>query len=205
MSQKRRLDVGDSLGTKKTKDESVAGPLSSSGGSSIKPGLKINPYNATPYTPRYFELFRKRIALPVWEYQDKFLELLAKHKTICLVGETGSGKTTQIPQWCVEYAKKVGKKSVSCTQPRRVAAMSVAQRVSEEMDVSLGQEVGYSIRFEDCSGPRTLLKYMTDGMLLREAMSDPMLEAYQVCLFSYSYKNSHKQRTLWRPKSSVVI
>lgn len=57
--------------------------------------------------------------------------------------------------------------------------MSVAQRVSEEMDVSLGQEVGYSIRFEDCSGPRTLLKYMTDGMLLREAMSDPMLENYR--------------------------
>lgn len=60
--------------------------------------------------------------------------------------------------------------------------MSVAQRVAEEMDVSLGQEVGYSIRFEDCSGPRTLLKYMTDGMLLREAMSDPMLEQYQVRL-----------------------
>ena len=58
--------------------------------------------------------------------------------------------------------------------------MSVAQRVAEELDVSLGQEVGYSIRFEDCSGPRTLLKYMTDGMLLREAMSDPMLENYQV-------------------------
>jgi len=142
----------------------------------------MNPYNAMPYTPRYFELFRKRIALPVWEYQDKFLEILNKHQCICLVGETGSGKTTQIPQWCVEYARKVGKKAVSCTQPRRVAAMSVAQRVSEEMDVSLGQEVGYSIRFEDCSGPKTLLKYMTDGMLLREAMSDPMLESYQVGL-----------------------
>ena len=76
---KRRLDVGDVMGTKKVKDE-AAGPLSSSG--SLKPGLKINPYNATPYTPRYFELFRKRIALPVWEYQDKFLELLAKHQVI---------------------------------------------------------------------------------------------------------------------------
>ena len=86
----------------------------------------------------------------------------------------------QIPQWCVDFSKKLGKKSVACTQPRRVAAMSVAQRVAEELDVSLGQEVGYSIRFEDCSGPRTLLKYMTDGMLLREAMSDPMLENYQV-------------------------
>ena len=74
---KRRLDVGDAMGPKKVKDE-AAGPLSSSG--SLKPGLKMNPYNATPYTPRYFELFRKRIALPVWEYQDKFLELLAKHQ-----------------------------------------------------------------------------------------------------------------------------
>ena len=95
---------------------------------------------------------------------------------------SGSGKTTQIPQWCVDFSKKIGKKSVACTQPRRVAAMSVAQRVAEELDVSLGQEVGYSIRFEDCSGPRTLLKYMTDGMLLREAMSDPMLENYQVSI-----------------------
>ena len=88
---------------------------------------------------------------------------MSKHQSICLVGETGSGKTTQIPQWCVDFARKVGKKGVCCTQPRRVAAMSVAQRVSEEMDCSLGQEVGYSIRFEDCSGPKTLLKYMTDG------------------------------------------
>ena len=143
-----------------------------------------------PYTPRYFELFRKRIQLPVWEYQDKFLEILSKHQCICLVGETGSGKTTQIPQWCVDFAKKMGKKTVSCTQPRRVAAMSVAQRVSEEMDVSLGQEVGYSIRFEDCSGPKTLLKYMTDGMLLREAMSDPMLENYQVILLDEAHERT---------------
>lgn len=86
------------------------------------------------------------------------MDLLHKHQTIVLVGETGSGKTTQIPQWCVEYSKSVGKRAVSCTQPRRVAAMSVAQRVSEEMDVCLGQEVGYSIRFEDCSCSKTLLK-----------------------------------------------
>ena len=84
----------------------------------------------------------------------------------------------------------MGKKGVSCTQPRRVAAMSVAQRVAEEMDVSLGQEVGYSIRFEDCSGPRTLLKYMTDGMLLREAMSDPMLEQYQVILLDEAHERT---------------
>lgn len=77
-----------------------------------------------------------------------------------LVGETGSGKTTQIPQWCLEWVvdRYSSKKAVACTQPRRVAAMSVAQRVSEEMDVELGQEVGYCIRFEDCTSSKTLLK-----------------------------------------------
>ena len=73
---------------------------------------------------------------------------------------------------------KFSKKGICCTQPRRVAAMSVAKRVSEEMDVVLGEEVGYSIRFEDKSGPKTVLKYVTDGMLLREAMNDPLLERF---------------------------
>lgn len=96
--------------------------------------------------------------MPVFEYRADFMRLMNDHQCIVLVGETGSGKTTQIPQWCVEYARTVGTKGVCCTQPRRVAAMSVAQRVSEEMDVALGQEVGYSIRFEDCSSAKTILK-----------------------------------------------
>lgn len=111
-----------------------------------------------PYSQRYHTLYRKRVTLPVFEYRADFMRLLAEHQCIVLVGETGSGKTTQIPQWCVEYAKTLGHKSTACTQPRRVAAMSVAQRVSEEMDVVLGQEVGYSIRFEDCSSKKTILK-----------------------------------------------
>ncbi|OXU27468.1 hypothetical protein TSAR_011206 [Trichomalopsis sarcophagae] len=135
-------------------------------------------------------LFGKRITLPVFEYRADFMRLLAQHQCIILVGETGSGKTTQIPQWCVEYSKSTGTKAVSCTSPRRVAAMSVAQRVSEEMDVALGQEVGYSIRFEDCSSSKTILKYMTDGMLLREGMSDPMLEAYQVILLDEAHERT---------------
>lgn len=118
------------------------------------------------------------------------MRLLAEHQCIVLVGETGSGKTTQIPQWAVDYARSMGGKGVACTQPRRVAAMSVAQRVSEEMDVVLGQEVGYSIRFEDCSSQKTVLKYMTDGMLLREAMSDPMLEAYQCILLDEAHERT---------------
>jgi pre-mRNA-splicing factor ATP-dependent RNA helicase DHX15/PRP43 len=124
----------------------------------VKPAVQINPYSGMMYTPRYYELLKKRRQLPVWEYKDKFTELIHKHQIIVLVGETGSGKTTQIPQWCVEFAKSMGGKGVACTQPRRVAAMSVAQRVSEEMDVCLGQEVGYSIRFEDCSCSKTILK-----------------------------------------------
>lgn len=139
---------------------------------------------------RYQNLYKKRITLPVFEYQADFMRLLSQHQCIVLVGETGSGKTTQIPQWCVDFAVSKGRKGVSCTQPRRVAAMSVAQRVSEEMDVNLGEEVGYSIRFEDCSSAKTLLKYMTDGMLLREAMSDPMLEQYQVILLDEAHERT---------------
>lgn len=99
-----------------------------------------------------------------------------------LVGETGSGKTTQIPQFCVEYCQKEGKLGVACTQPRRVAAMSVAARVAEEMGVKLGDEVGYSIRFESCTSSKTVLKYLTDGMLLREAMNDKTLSQYRVII-----------------------
>jgi len=83
------------------------------------------------------------MGLPVWEYRQKFLELLDKNQCIVLVGETGSGKTTQIPQWCLDYAREKGtmqhkKYMVACTQPRRVAAMSVATRVADELDVSVG-------------------------------------------------------------------
>lgn len=85
----------------------------------------------------------------------------------------------QIPQWACDHRNGL---MVACTQPRRVAAMSVAQRVADEGDFRLGEQVGYTIRFEDCTGPQTFLKYMTDGMLLREAMSDPLLSRYGVLI-----------------------
>ncbi|CAG7721405.1 unnamed protein product [Allacma fusca] len=183
---RRRLDVPESVVTssKKSRMDEIVKTAT------VRPVAQINQFSGMVYTPRYFELLKKRKQLPVWEYKDKFTDLLAKHQCIVLVGETGSGKTTQIPQWCVEYSRSVGKRGVACTQPRRVAAMSVAQRVSEEMDVSLGQEVGYSIRFEDCSCSKTVLKYMTDGMLLREGMSDPMMEAYQVILLDEAHERT---------------
>jgi HrpA-like RNA helicase len=79
---------------------------------------------------------------------------------------------------------------IACTQPRRVAAMSVAQRVADEMDVKLGEEVGYSIRFEDNTSPSTFLKYMTDGMLLREAMSDPLLSRYSAVILDEAHERT---------------
>ena len=127
-------------------------------------GAQVNPLNGLPYSTRYYDILKKRMGLPVWEYKQAFMATLNKNQTTVLVGETGSGKTTQIPQCCVDFARNLpmsgGKrKGVACTQPRRVAAMSVAARVADEMDVQLGQEVGYSIRFEDCSSNKTILKY----------------------------------------------
>ncbi|CAK6983343.1 pre-mRNA-splicing factor ATP-dependent RNA helicase DHX15 [Scomber scombrus] len=153
---------------------------------------QINPFTNLPHTPRYYEILKKRLQLPVWEYRERFTEILMRNQSFVLVGETGSGKTTQIPQWCVEMVRSMPgpKRAVACTQPRRVAAMSVAQRVADEMDVMLGQEVGYSIRFEDCSSAKTVLKYMTDGMLLREAMNDPLLERYGVIILDEAHERT---------------
>ncbi|KAF8635093.1 hypothetical protein AX15_000533 [Amanita polypyramis BW_CC] len=109
-----------------------------------------------------------------------------------MVGETGSGKTTQIPQF-VAYSDlpHTRGKLVACTQPRRVAAMSVAKRVADEMDVQLGRQVGYSIRFEDMTEPgTTFLKYMTDGMLLREAMNDPNLGRYSTIILDEAHERT---------------
>ncbi|XP_037716102.1 putative pre-mRNA-splicing factor ATP-dependent RNA helicase PRP1 isoform X2 [Drosophila subpulchrella] len=195
---KRRIEVGETYGSKPKKESEASSSTSAAGtvaqilGGFVpnKQPPTMNPLTNKPYSQRYQNLYKKRIALPVFEYQADFMRLLSQHQCIVLVGETGSGKTTQIPQWCVDFAVSKGRKGVSCTQPRRVAAMSVAQRVSEEMDVNLGEEVGYSIRFEDCSSAKTLLKYMTDGMLLREAMSDPMLEQYQVILLDEAHERT---------------
>ncbi|VDN51022.1 unnamed protein product [Dracunculus medinensis] len=160
-----------------------------------KPIAHSNPYTGHPYSTRYWDLWKKRSTLPVWEYKEKFMEVLQANQCLTLVGETGSGKTTQIPQWCLEYCKSRvvyggQKKMVACTQPRRVAAMSVAARVAEEMDVQLGSEVGYSIRFEDCVSERTILKYCTDGMLLREAMNCPLLDNYGVIILDEAHERT---------------
>lgn len=112
-----------------------------------------------------------------------------QHQILIVVGDTGSGKTTQMTQYLAEegFADR-GK--IGCTQPRRVAAMSVAKRVAEEVGCRLGQEVGYTIRFEDCTSPETRIKYMTDGMLQRECLIDPDVSQYSVIMLDEAHERT---------------
>ncbi|EEH49466.1 pre-mRNA-splicing factor ATP-dependent RNA helicase PRP43 [Paracoccidioides brasiliensis Pb18] len=151
----------------------------------------VNPFNGKPLSNRYFSILKQRRDLPVHSQRDEFLQLYQQSQILVFVGETGSGKTTQIPQFVLfdDLPHQRGK-LVACTQPRRVAAMSVAERVAAEMDVKLGEEVGYSIRFEDMTSQKTMLKYMTDGMLLREAMHDHDLKRYSTIILDEAHERT---------------
>ncbi|CEL96663.1 unnamed protein product [Vitrella brassicaformis CCMP3155] len=152
-------------------------------------GTAISPFTNKPYSQRYYEILETRKRLPAWEAKKNFIKLVKKYQVTILVGETGSGKTTQCAQFILDAGLRNGK-AIACTQPRRVAAMSVAQRVADEMDVTLGSFVGYLIRFEDCTSATTVLKYLTDGMLLREAMADPLLEKYSVVILDEAHERT---------------
>ncbi|KAG4102615.1 P-loop containing nucleoside triphosphate hydrolase protein [Neocallimastix lanati (nom. inval.)] len=168
----------------------IAGQTTAAQAEKIEDG-DINPFTGKRFTQKYKDILQKRRSLPVHAHREEFLNLIHNNQMILLVGETGSGKTTQIPQFLVydEQPQERGK-MIACTQPRRVAAMSVAKRVADEMDVTIGEEVGYSIRFEDCTSPKTILKYMTDGMLLREAMTDPKLTRYSAIILDEAHERT---------------
>jgi pre-mRNA-splicing factor ATP-dependent RNA helicase DHX16 len=131
-----------------------------------------------------------RKSLPIYQFRDEIIQAVADHQILIIVGETGSGKTTQLPQYLHEAGYTKNGMKVGCTQPRRVAAMSVAARVAEEMGVKLGNEVGYAIRFEDQTSDKTVLKYQTDGMLLRELLSDPELSAYSAIMIDEAHERT---------------
>ncbi|CAD5195933.1 unnamed protein product [Musa acuminata subsp. malaccensis] len=136
-------------------------------------------------------LERQRQRLPVFKYRDAILYLVENHATTIIVGETGSGKTTQIPQYLKEAGWAEGGRVVACTQPRRLAVQSVASRVAEEMGVKIGEEVGYTIRFEDQTNPSvTVIKFLTDGVLIREMMDDPLLTKYSVIMVDEAHERS---------------
>lgn len=131
-----------------------------------------------------------RKSLPIYKFRDQFLAALEEHQVLVVVGETGSGKTTQLPQYLHEAGYTKGGLKVGCTQPRRVAAMSVSKRVADEIGVKVGNEVGYSIRFEDCTSDKTVVKFLTDGMLLREFMQEPTLEGYSAIMIDEAHERT---------------
>ncbi|KAL1124315.1 hypothetical protein AAG570_002083, partial [Ranatra chinensis] len=128
-------------------------------------------------------LDEQRKRLPIFRNREHLLYLLETYQTVVLVGETGCGKSTQIPQYLLEAGWCSDGRIVGVTEPRRVAATSLATRVAEEKGSLLGDVVGYSIRFDDCTDAKTTrIKYMTEGILMREMMSDPLLRSYSAIM-----------------------
>ncbi|KAK9803444.1 hypothetical protein WJX73_001656 [Symbiochloris irregularis] len=148
-------------------------------------------------------LKQQRRFLPVYESRDELLHVIRENQVVVIVGETGSGKTTQMTQYLHEDGYTMYG-MVGCTQPRRVAAMSVAKRVSEEMDVELGGEVGYAIRFEDCTSDKTVIKYMTDGVLLRETLREGDLDNYSAIIMDEAHERSLNTDVLFGILKKVV-
>ena len=145
----------------------------------------------------------QRAFLPIYGCRQQLLNVVRDNSVIILVGETGSGKTTQIAQYLHEDGYTTFG-VVGCTQPRRVAAMSVAKRVSEEIGCELGETVGYSIRFEDVTGPNTVLKYMTDGVLLRESLTEGDLDKYACVIMDEAHERSLNTDILFGILKKVV-
>ncbi|WP_246284068.1 ATP-dependent RNA helicase HrpA [Gordonia asplenii] len=127
--------------------------------------------------------------LPVSAAREKIAAAIAEHQVVVVAGETGSGKTTQLPKICLELGRGV-RGAIGHTQPRRIAASSVAARIADETSTELGDAVGYSVRFADKTGADTLVKVMTDGILLREIATDPMLRAYDTLIIDEAHERS---------------
>ncbi|TBU50208.1 pre-mRNA splicing factor [Dichomitus squalens] len=147
--------------------------------------------NIVQSAPSSLSLQAARERLPIYQHKQSLLYAVEKHGVVVLVGQTGSGKTTQLPQFLYEAGWANEGNVIACTQPRRVAATSVANRVAAEVGTSLGEEVGYTIRFEDVSDKdRTRILYMTDGMLFRETLVDPLLSRYSVIMIDEAHERS---------------
>ncbi|MCP5351814.1 MAG: ATP-dependent RNA helicase HrpA [Chromatiales bacterium] len=152
-------------------------------------------------------------ALPISARRDEIAVAIQKHQVVVVAGETGSGKTTQIPKICLSVGRGVDG-LIGCTQPRRIAARAVAARVAEELKTPLGDKVGWKVRFTDKTGPEAAIKFMTDGILLAEMQRDRELRAYDTILIDEAHERSLnidfllgylKQLLPRRPDLKVII
>lgn len=137
------------------------------------------------------ELMIGRSTLPVYQNKDRLMKYLVDNPVTILIGETGSGKSTQIPQFLLDHLYKTQQHgSIAVTQPRRVAAINLASRVSSEYGCNVGQQVGYSVRFDNTTSSKTRLKYLTDGMLLRELMMNKNLKEYSIVIIDEAHERT---------------
>lgn len=128
-------------------------------------------------------------SLPITAKKDEIVHAIKRHRVVVITGETGSGKTTQIPKMCLEAGRGITG-MIGCTQPRRVAAMTVAHRIADEFNEAVGCSVGYQIRFEDRTDLNNYIKIMTDGILLNEAQNDPYLRRYDTIIVDEAHERS---------------
>lgn len=186
---------GDLLGIKNTEETRKSEQVVKEDGSvdyksaSTYSKLRKMKENGSSSFSREKSLREQREFLPIFSVKHELMRVLQDHQVVVVVGETGSGKTTQMTQYLLEegFAEHG---LVGCTQPRRVAAMSVAKRVAAERGIELGNEVGYAIRFEDCTSKTTRIKYLTDGVLLRESLRSKDLDDYAVIVMDEAHERS---------------
>ncbi|GAM86012.1 hypothetical protein ANO11243_040220 [Dothideomycetidae sp. 11243] len=182
--------LGNLMGIKEDDTDSAApAEVSESQNASSKFAQHLSKDEAQSDFSRSKTLREQREYLPAFAVREDLLRVIRDNQVIIVVGQTGSGKTTQLTQFLYEdgYAKNG---LIGCTQPRRVAAMSVAKRVAEEMEVKLGGLVGYAIRFEDCTSKDTAIKYLTDGVLLRESLNEPDLDKYSCIIMDEAHERA---------------
>ncbi|TMW58519.1 hypothetical protein Poli38472_010078 [Pythium oligandrum] len=170
------------------------------GGAEERDGARVDAEApAVLYNPNHrLPLRAQRQQLPVFAHRREILYAVESYATTILVGATGSGKTTQVPQYLMEagWAQKRRNgdgtpRMIACTQPRRIAAITIAERVAKEVGTPLGKEVGYAVRFDEKWDPETTqLKFCTDGMLLRETMLDPLLSRYSVIMLDEAHERN---------------